>query len=52
MKRILKALFKTILFILGIVLFIFLGIKFPYLLFILVIISLGIYIFSVFYDDM
>ena len=49
MSRILKALLKTIVAILGIVLFVFFANMFPYVLLILIIISLSIFIFFNFY---
>ena len=51
MSRILKALFKTIIALLGIVLFIILANMFPYALLTLIIISLAIFIFFSFYTN-
>lgn len=51
MSRILKALFKTILVFLGIVVFIILANMFPYALLTLIIISLAIFIFFSFYTN-
>ena len=51
MSRILKALFKTIIALLGIGLFMFLANMFPYALITLIIISLAIFIFFSFYTN-
>lgn len=51
MKRILKALLKTILVSLGIVIFIILANAFPYLLATLMLIGLIIFVFISFYEN-
>ena len=51
MSRILKALFKTIVVILGIVLFIILANMFPYILIALMLIGLIIFLFISFYES-
>lgn len=51
MSRILKALLKTIIALLGIILFVFLADMFPYVLLTLTIISLTIFIFLSFYTN-
>ena len=51
MSRILKALFKTILVFLGIVLFIILSNMFPYLLLALMMVGMIIFLFISFYEN-
>ena len=51
MRRILKAFFKTIVVLLGIVLFIILANMFPYLLLALMMIGLIIFLFISFYES-
>lgn len=51
MKRILKALFKTIVVFLGIVLLVILANMFPYLLLALIMIGIIIFLFISFYEN-
>ena len=51
MSRILKALFKTIVVFLGIVLFVILANMFPYLLLALIMIGIIIFLFISFYEN-